>query len=246
VEHKDHEFKTNRRNGTESGGFETGSLGDIRATVTTDRGNTLLSHQPRTAAPNQKATTAHPKSTGTTQPSSPLRSSGPWKMGKTDDELKSGPSFAAAAERTFGTSDKDLTAELFLQVTRALPNVEKLDPLGNHALAALYGIGPQDTLEGMLSAQMVAGHNLIMECFRRVAMHGQPPEGVERYVNLVTKLQRTYVAQMEALDRHRGKGEQPMNVEHVHIHDGAQAVVGSVSHQGPSNASEEDHGKSNG
>jgi hypothetical protein len=37
--------------------------------------------------------------------------------------------------------------------------------------------------------------------------------------------------QMEALQRYRGKGEQKMVVEHVHVHQGGQAIVGSV-HQG--------------
>jgi hypothetical protein len=37
---------------------------------------------------------------------------------------------------------------------------------------------------------------------------------------------------MEALNRHRGKGQQKMTVEHVHVHDGGQAIVGFVSQGG--------------
>jgi hypothetical protein len=33
---------------------------------------------------------------------------------------------------------------------------------------------------------------------------------------------------LEALNRHRGKGQQKVTVEHVHVHAGGQAVVGSV------------------
>ncbi len=43
------------------------------------------------------------------------------------------------------------------------------------------------------------------------------------------KLTRAFTAQLEALNRHRGKGQQKMTVEHVHIHDGGQAVIGSVT-----------------
>jgi hypothetical protein len=32
----------------------------------------------------------------------------------------------------------------------------------------------------------------------------------------------------EALNRHRGKGQQKVTVEHVHVHAGGQAVVGMV------------------
>ena len=33
---------------------------------------------------------------------------------------------------------------------------------------------------------------------------------------------------LEALNRHRGKGHQKVTVEHVHVHQGGQAIVGSV------------------
>ena len=49
--------------------------------------------------------------------------------------------------------------------------------------------------------------------------------------NLAVKLLRTYTMQMEALQRCRGKGEQKMTVEHVHVYQGGQAIVGAV-HQG--------------
>jgi hypothetical protein len=32
-----------------------------------------------------------------------------------------------------------------------------------------------------------------------------------------------------ALNRHRGKGHQKVTVEHVHVHEGGQAIVGNVS-----------------
>jgi hypothetical protein len=37
---------------------------------------------------------------------------------------------------------------------------------------------------------------------------------------------------VEALNRHRGKGQQKVTVEHVHIHSGGQAVVGVVEPPG--------------
>jgi hypothetical protein len=43
----------------------------------------------------------------------------------------------------------------------------------------------------------------------------------------ITKVQEI----LEALNRHRGKGQQRVTVEHVHVHQGAQAIVGNV-HQG--------------
>ncbi len=43
---------------------------------------------------------------------------------------------------------------------------------------------------------------------------------------------RTYSTLLEALNRHRGKGRQKVTVEHVHVHAGAQAVVGIVEAPG--------------
>ena len=37
---------------------------------------------------------------------------------------------------------------------------------------------------------------------------------------------------LEALNRHRGKGQQKVTVEHVHVHNGGQAIVGNVEGDG--------------
>jgi hypothetical protein len=50
--------------------------------------------------------------------------------------------------------------------------------------------------------------------------------------NLATKFLRTFAAQTEALQCYRGKGQQKMTVEHVHVHTAGQAVVGVVDAPG--------------
>ena len=42
------------------------------------------------------------------------------------------------------------------------------------------------------------------------------------------KLCRTYALLLDALNRHRGKGQQKVTVEHVHVNAGGQAIVGVV------------------
>jgi len=54
-------------------------------------------------------------------------------------------------------------------------------------------------------------------------------DSAERAFN---KLARTFTSQVEALNRHRGKGQQKVTVEHVHVHEGGQAIVGNVSQGG--------------
>jgi hypothetical protein len=81
----------------------------------------------------------------------------------------------------------------------------------------------------MLAVQMISIHTLAMEFIRRASMNEQTDLGVEVYVNRATRLMRTYAGLSEALSRHRGKGEQKMVVEHVHVYQGGQAIVGQIS-----------------
>jgi hypothetical protein len=94
--------------------------------------------------------------------------------------------------------------------------------------AALAGIGPKDELEGMMAAQLIAAHNAAMECYRRAMLPEQTLEGRRENLTQANKLSRTYTTLLEALNRHRGKGQQRVTVEHVHVHAGGQAVVGVV------------------
>ena len=103
------------------------------------------------------------------------------------------------------------------------------DKLHSAALATLVSIAPKDEVEGMLAAQMVAAHSASMECYRRAMIGEQSLEGRQSNLSHAGKLSRTYVQLLEALNRHRGKaGHQKVTVEHVHVHAGGQAVVGTV------------------
>lgn len=107
------------------------------------------------------------------------------------------------------------------------------------ALAAIAGIAPKDETEGMLAAQMVACHHAAMDCFRRAMIPNQTFAGRQQCLNYGAKLMRTYALHMEALDKHRGKGQQTVRVEHVTVNAGGQAIVGHVEHKPGGGSSEE-------
>jgi hypothetical protein len=98
----------------------------------------------------------------------------------------------------------------------------------NATLAALKGIGPKDELEGMMAAQLITAHNAAMECYRRAMLGDQTFEGRRENLNQANKLSRTWATLVEALNRYRGKGQQKVIVEHVHVHAGGQAMVGNI------------------
>lgn len=99
-------------------------------------------------------------------------------------------------------------------------------------MAALIGIGPKDEIEGMIAAQLIAAHNAAMECYRRAMIGEQTFEGRRENLGQANKVSRTYAVLLDALNRHRGKGQQKVVVEHVHVHAGGQAVVGTIETRG--------------
>jgi hypothetical protein len=105
------------------------------------------------------------------------------------------------------------------------------------AVDALIGIAPRDEFEGMIAAQLIACHNASMECYRRAMIGEQSFEGRRENLSQANKLSRTYAALLDALNRHRGKGQQKVTVEHVHVHSGGQAIVGTVERLPPTNSS---------
>jgi hypothetical protein len=54
------------------------------------------------------------------------------------------------------------------------------------------------------------------------------------------RLSRAYASLLEAFNRHRGKGQQKVTVEHVNVHEGGQAIVGNVQQGGGSEKKEKE------
>jgi hypothetical protein len=102
----------------------------------------------------------------------------------------------------------------------------------NAAVAVLNGARPRDEIEAMLASQMAVTHALAMDLLGRVKQSPTVPY-MQTCANLATKLQRTFVAQVEALSKLRRGGEQKVTVEHVHVHAGGQAIVGAVTQAAP-------------
>ena len=109
---------------------------------------------------------------------------------------------------------------------------DKRDSQFEATLGALAGIKPRDELEGMMAAQLIAAHNAAMECYRRAMLAEQTFDGGREALNQANKLCRTSTMLIDALNKHRGKGQQKMTVEHVHVYAGGQAVVGTIEHKG--------------
>lgn len=139
----------------------------------------------------------------------------------------------AKAVRTVLGTDSDARAMRLLdQVTatararggHAADNMEGLQAL----LISLRDLKPSDEVERMLVAQMIGVHEAMMECLRRAQLPDQTIAGRDMNLKHAAKLAQVYGRHVEVLDRHRGKGQQRITVEHVTVEAGGQAIVGEV------------------
>ena len=159
------------------------------------------------------------------------------------------PSLKGALRAVGGSMDDGFNDVLMAQVANTLcvARSDKEAQSGQFlaAVRALIAAKPADELEGMLAAQMVAAHSAAMECYRRAMIPEQTFECRQDNLRQAAKLSRVYADLLLALDKHRGKGQQRVTVEHVHVHQGGQAIVGAV-HQGggvPANSEDRPHAK---
>ena len=131
-----------------------------------------------------------------------------------------------------GTDSLRIAHALIEQTLATIPSCNQVETI----CQSLEGLNPQTTVEGLLCAQMLGTHNLAMEFMRRSLSPEQVTDVVTAQTNRAVRLLRLFVEQADALQRLRGKaGQQKVTVEHVHVHEGGQAIVGAVTgtRQGP-------------
>jgi len=90
------------------------------------------------------------------------------------------------------------------------------------------GTNPANELEATLAVQIA----LTADAAALMLEKTRPSQSIDAfnaYLNATTKLQRTMVAQVEALAKLQRGGAQSVRVEHVHVHQGGQAIVGAVT-----------------
>jgi hypothetical protein len=130
-----------------------------------------------------------------------------------------------------GTQSEPFFNGLVVQLAAVACRTQLDETKLNFAVASLKGIAPRDETEAMLGAQMVAIHNATIKAAIKLAQADSTAER-DSAANALTKLARTYTAQVEALKRYRSAGEQVIKVQHVTVNEGGQAIVGNVGTRG--------------
>jgi hypothetical protein len=141
------------------------------------------------------------------------------------------PAWVDKLKKAMGTCSREVATTLLEQVMAG--SFRSNSSREQQLLAAydmLVEMAPEDPLESMLGAQMIAVHFQAMELMRQAAVCSIP-ESSRLYLNLSTKLMRAYAQQMEAFRKNRQKGRQEIRVEHINI-SGGQTILGNVAHPG--------------
>lgn len=95
----------------------------------------------------------------------------------------------------------------------------------NGLLALIEGAGPANEVQAALAVQMALTHHAAQTVLQRALSADQTMQ-FDSASNSAVKLLRTFAMQVEVLAKLQRGGEQIVKV--VHVHSGAQAIVGNV------------------
>jgi len=158
-------------------------------------------------------------------------------MREADDGGAAGTAdFAAKLAALTGSAEPAAQQHLVFQLCRALVMpagtgaADCMDRM-HGAIRLLGGLAPAGEMEGMLAVQMIAVHEAALDCLGRAVGDDAPLPLRSRELGQAAALCRLFVRQMAALNRNRGRGQQKVRVEHVHVEAGGQAVVGHVENR---------------
>jgi hypothetical protein len=129
----------------------------------------------------------------------------------------------------FGVSDRDAMYGLLRQLVRASAKGRKPDVVNlAFMMSMVESIKPRDSVEAMLVTQMVSVHVMAMRCAHQLANEHDIARQ-ESTVRALSRLARTFPAQIEALNRYRSNREPAVTVQNVSVGDGGRAIVGNVT-----------------
>ena len=116
-----------------------------------------------------------------------------------------------------------------LERAARMPGDGPSDMAINGAIAMIAARAPKDEIEAALALQMACTHMAAMAVMSRIGGAGGSPQRLPGLASASAKLLKAFCTQIETFRRLRVGGEQNIRVEHVHVHEGGQAIVGVVS-----------------
>jgi hypothetical protein len=138
----------------------------------------------------------------------------------------------AMLRATFGTSSNEFADTMMGKVISGLrPNSYDLleEATLNAALATVASLRPESEIDALICVQtVIAGFSALR--MLELSQRHLGEENIAVYGGYAAKLTKLQNDLLQMLDRRRRGNSQSIVVKHVHIHPGAQGVVGIVNH----------------
>jgi hypothetical protein len=161
-----------------------------------------------------------------------LQETPPADIEKVANRAESIAKLGKVAAPALGLKDEKAALQILMQalnVPSCGPSKDESDRLVA-ALGTLMEIGPKGAMESLLAVQMMGVHNAALMFLRNATADGPDIEVRDANVLRAVRLMRLFLEQLEAMARLKGKTrEQKVTVEHVHVYEGGQAIVGAVT-----------------
>jgi hypothetical protein len=132
--------------------------------------------------------------------------------------------------KALGTMSSDFVNASLLQIQAAARS-----PFGtisetaiNAALAMIEAAAPKDEIEGALAVQMSCTHAAAMAILGKLDSGFGTERRIALFASAAARLMKAFALQVEVLRRLRHGGHQYVRVEHVHVNEGGQAIIGNV------------------
>ncbi|GIQ79056.1 hypothetical protein [Bradyrhizobium sp. RD5-C2] len=135
----------------------------------------------------------------------------------------------ALMANALGAADREAMDGILRQLVKASVSGGKPCELNlAFMISMVKSIGPRDSIEAMLVAQMVSVHVMAMRCAHHLA-HADDLAQHDSAARALGRLTRTFPAQIDALTRYRSQREPAITVQNVKVEDGGNAIVGTIT-----------------
>jgi len=138
----------------------------------------------------------------------------------------------AALRQVFGETLSDEFVDVMFKKLVSLLRPGYLDVLDeatlNSAIALIASIQPRSELEGVIAVDIAATAFASFK-FLHLCLRHQQDTYIDVWGGYAIRLIKLELELIQALDKHRRGNKQTVRVEHVHLHAGAQGVLGIVN-----------------
>jgi len=133
-------------------------------------------------------------------------------------------------KKALGTTSSDFVNATLVQIQNAsrLPSGELSEISVNAVLALIEGAKPKNEIEAALAIQMGCTHAVTMTVLSRLGGGIGGSRNSAMMAAAAARLMKAFATQVEVLRRLRNGGSQFVRVEHVHVNDGGQAIIGNL------------------